>query len=83
MAGPSHPTLKFHQHQLVGAINQRQVVDCAIALAAVMQRKMETVTAEATDFGITADDDIKIGPEPGDAAAQFGPAHHHSYGSQD
>jgi hypothetical protein len=47
-----------------------------------MQRKMETVTAEATDFGITADDHIKIGPEPGDAAAQFGPAHHHSCGSQ-
>jgi hypothetical protein len=48
-----------------------------------MQRKMETVAAEATDFGITADDHIKIGSEPGDAAAQFGPAHHHSRGSQD
>jgi hypothetical protein len=48
-----------------------------------MQRKMETVAAEATNFRITADDHIKIGPKPGDAAAQFGPAHHHSYGSQD
>jgi hypothetical protein len=44
---------------------------------------METVTAEATDFGITADDNIKVGPEPGDAATQFGPAHHHGCGSQD
>jgi hypothetical protein len=49
----------------------------------MMQRKMETVAAEATDLGITADDHIKVGPEPGDAAAQFGPAHHHSRGSQD
>ncbi len=83
MAGPSHPALKFHQHQLIGAIDQGQVVDCAVALAAMMQRKMETVAAEATDLGITADDHIKVGPEPGDAAAQFGPAHHHSRGSQD
>jgi len=62
MTGPTHPTLEFHQHQLIGAIDQGKVVDSAIALAAVMKRKMETVAAEATDLWITADDHIKIGP---------------------
>ena len=82
MAGPAHPALEFHQHQLIGAIDQRQVIDGAVPLTTVMQGEMEAIAAEAADLGIAANNHIKGGTQPGHAATQFRPAHHHGDVSQ-
>ena len=75
MAGAAHPALELNQDQFVGAINQGEVTHGAIAMAAMVEREAKGVTAQAADFWITADHHIEGGPETGDAAATFGPAH--------
>jgi hypothetical protein len=71
VAGSPHPALELHQHQFVGAVDQGEILDGAIALAAVMKGEMETLATETTDFGIAANHDIQGGPKTGHAATQL------------
>ena len=69
----AHPALEFHQHQLVGAVDQREICHGAIPLAAVMQGEAEVVAAEPANLRITAHDDIEAGPKPSNPNSQFRP----------
>lgn len=71
--GTAHPALELQQHQFVGAVDQGEGIDGAIAMAAVMEGEMEAIPAEPADLGIAANDHIKGGTEAGDPATQFRP----------
>ena len=68
MAGTPHPALEFHQHQLVGAIDQGQLVHGAVPLAAMVQGEVELLPAQAADLRIAAHHHIEGGAEPGHPA---------------
>jgi hypothetical protein len=71
VAGSPHPALELDQHQFVGAVDQGEILDGAITLAAMMQREMETLAAQPTHFGIAANHDIQGGSQTGHAASQL------------
>jgi hypothetical protein len=50
VACTAHPALKFHQNQLVRAIDQGKFVDAAVPLAAMVEGEEEILAAKTADF---------------------------------
>ena len=74
MPSATHPSFEFDQHQFIGAIDQREISDGAVSIAAVVESQVIPGATQTTDLRITADDNIERSTDPGDLAPQIRPA---------
>tara|TARA_B100002051_G_scaffold18792_1_gene14946 strand:+ start:1965 stop:2144 length:180 start_codon:yes stop_codon:yes gene_type:complete len=59
MTGASHPALELDKDEFIWTVDQGEIANGAVSIAAVMKRELIIRTAESADFRIATNNHIK------------------------